>query len=80
MKGDIITLYDNNNKQEDYKLLCIICKEYNYLLYTDILNTNVNKNVYAIKTKSLKKFEEVLPIDENEWDMIENTYKKLINT
>ena len=79
MNKDIISLYDENNQKKDYKLLMIISKEYKYLIYTDIDNMDLNKNMYAIKTKELNKLEEILPISEEEWKMIEEEYNKIIN-
>lgn len=79
MSKDIITLYDNNNQKKDYKLLMVINKEYKYLIYTDLDNNDFHKNLYAIKTKVLKSQEETIPITNDEWIMIENTYTNLIN-
>ncbi len=79
MNKDIISLYDENNQKKDYKLLMIISKEYKYLIYTDIDNMDLNKNMYAIKTKELNKLEEILPISEEEWKTIEEEYNKIIN-
>ena len=41
---DRITLMNNNNQEKDYKLLAIIDKEYKYLIYTNLSNTNMKKN------------------------------------
>jgi uncharacterized protein YrzB (UPF0473 family) len=79
MNKDIISLYDENNQKKEYKLLMIISKEYKYLIYTDIDNMDLNKNMYAIKTKELNKLEEILPISEEEWKTIEEEYNKIIN-
>ena len=78
MSNDIITVYDNNNNGKDYKLLLAFNKEYKYIIYTDLYNNDVNNNIYAIKTKSLNQSEDTLPIDENEWKMIEEVYQKYI--
>lgn len=79
MNKDIITLYDDKNEKKDYKLLLVINKDYKYLIYTDINNMNLKNNIYAIKTKNLKSNEEVLTIDDNEWQMIEETYENIVN-
>ncbi len=79
MNKDIITLYDDKNEKKDYKLLLVINKDYKYLIYTDINNMNLKNNIYAIKTKNLKSNEEVLAIDDNEWQMIEETYENIVN-
>ena len=76
---DIITLTNENNEEKDYKLLFVINKEYQYLIYTDLYNTDYKSHLYAIKTRDLDTDEEILPISDSEWDMIEKTYNKLIN-
>ena len=79
MNNDLITLYDNNNQKKDYKLLLVIDKEYKYVIYTDIDNTDINSNLYAIKIKEFNNNEETIPIDDNELLMIENKLKELID-
>lgn len=79
MNNDIITVTNNNNEKIDYKLLMVIDKNFKYLIYTDIDNTNYKKNIYAVKVKSLNINEETIPITDNEWEMIENEYKKIVN-
>ena len=76
MNNDIITIYDGNHSK-DYKLLCIIDKEYKYLIYTERYNMDVSNNLYAIKVNSLDN-KEILTISDNEWKMIEEEYNKLI--
>ena len=79
MNNDLITLYDSNNQKKDYKLLLVIDNEYKYVIYTDIDNTDINKNLYAIKIKEFNNNEETIPIDDNELLMIENKLKELID-
>ena len=57
MDEDIITLYDDNNQSTDYKLLLVIDKNYQYLIYTDLDNMDISKNLYAIKINNLKSNE-----------------------
>ena len=80
MNKDIITLLDEGNKPTDYKLLMVIDKEYKYIIYTDIDNQDIKKDLYVIKTKELKDNEESISITIDEWNMIEKTFNKLINT
>lgn len=77
MSKDIITIYDDNGPKE-YKLLMIIDQEYKYIIYTDLDNLDIKKDLYAIKVKELNS-NEVFPITSNEWDMIKKTYNKLVN-
>ena len=79
MNNDLITLYDSNNQKKDYKLLLVIDNEYKYVIYTDIDNTDINKNLYAIKIKEFNNNEETIPITDTEWEMIENKLKELID-
>lgn len=79
MNNDLITLYDSNNQKKDYKLLLVIDNEYKYVIYTDIDNTDINKNLYAIKIKEFNNNEETIPISDTEWEMIENKLKELID-
>lgn len=79
MNNDLITLYDSNNQKKDYKLLLVIDKEYKYVIYTDIDNTDINSNLYAIKIKEFNNNEETIPIDDNELIMIETKLKELID-
>lgn len=79
MNNDLITLYDSNNQKKDYKLLLVIDKEYKYVIYTDINNTDINSDLYAIKIKEFNNNEETIPIDDNELIMIETKLKELID-
>ena len=73
------TSYYENNQKKDYQLLLVIDKEYKYLVYTDLDNHDYKKNLYVVKTASLNASEEVSPMDDNEWKMVETTYQNLIN-
>lgn len=79
MNNDLITLYDSNNQKKDYKLLLVIDNNYKYVIYTDSENTNISKNLYAIKIKDFNNNEETIPIDDNELLMIETKLKELID-
>ena len=68
MNNDIITIYDGNHSK-DYKLLCIIDKEYKYLIYTERYNMDVSNNLYAIKVNSLDN-KEILTIIESLFDSL----------
>ena len=77
MSENIIKIYDDNNDFKEYKILLTINKNYYYVVYTEIENTNIKKNLCAIKLKSLDSSES-LPISEKEWQMIEREYNKLL--
>ena len=76
MNKDIITIYDNDNNKKEYKMLFIIEKEYKYIIYTDLENNNLFKKLYAVK---INKDNNTLEINNDEWQMIENEYQKLLN-
>lgn len=77
MGEDVLTIFDENGKEE-YRLLLIIEKEFKYIVYTNKENIKVDKDLYAIKVKSLNDNEDILPISDNEWKMIEQEYQKLL--
>ena len=79
MNNDIITLYDENNLKHEYKLLFVIDKEFKYIVYTNVDNYNIKKDLYVIKVKSLNNNEKSIPITDDEWKMINDEYQKLIN-
>ena len=78
MKNDIITIY-TNNQRKDYHLLMILDKEYKYVIYTDIENKDLDKNLYVAKVKSIDKLDETMPISDDEWSMIEEEYHKILS-
>lgn len=77
MENNILTVYDENNNAKDYKVLLVIEKDYKYIIYTDLNNYNIKKNLYAIKLSSLESTEPVF-INSTEWEMIEKEYQNLI--
>ena len=77
MGNNILTIYDENNNTKDYKVLLVIENEYRYIIYTDLNNYNIKKNLYAIKLKSLDSTEPIY-INDTEWKTIENEYQNLI--
>ena len=74
-----IIVYDENNNPKEYKLLLIIDKEYKYIIYTDINNDNIEKDIMVAKVTSLDNINKMLQINENEWQMIEERYKKFLS-
>ncbi len=75
---DKITLYDENNEKKEYKVLLIIDEVYKYIVYTDIDNYDLKKDLFVAKVKSLDNLEETLPVTPEEWKMIEDRYEKII--
>lgn len=79
MDNDILTLYDENNIEKDYKLLCVINKGFKYIVYTNINNNDFRNNLNVIKVEFIDNNQESLPITDDEWKMIEEEYLKIIN-
>ena len=77
MGNNILTIYDENNNAKDYKVLLVIENDYEYIIYTDLNNYNIKKNLYAIKLSSLESTEPIF-INDTEWEMIEKEYQNLI--
>ena len=77
MDENIIKIHHSDGSIKDYKILVTIKKEYYYIIYTDLGNTNIKEDLYAIKTKSFDN-NEALPIIDDEWLMIEQEYNNLI--
>ena len=78
MNENVITIYDNENNKKDYKILLIIEKEYYYIIYTDLKNTNIKNNLNVVKVSSLDKLD-IIPMNNNDWKIVETEYKNLIN-
>ena len=79
MKNEIITIYEDGKKKE-YKLLMVLQKEYKYIIYTNKDNPHLDKNIFVAKVNNLESINETLPLTEDEWEMLESEYKKIINT
>ena len=77
MNENILTIYDENNKSKDYKILLVIEKDYQYIIYTNLTNYNIKKDLYVIKLDSLDS-KETLYINDSEWKMIEKEYNNLV--
>ena len=78
MNKNILTIYDNNDNIKKYKILLVIKKDYNYIVYTNIDNENIKKDLHVVKVLNLEDLS-ILPISDDEWNMIYNEYNKLIN-
>lgn len=78
MNENIITVYDNQNNKRQYKILLIVEKEYYYIIYTDLENNNIKKDLFAVKVSSLNNLN-TIPLNDDEWHMLENEYRNLIN-
>ena len=77
MNENIITIYDENNIAKDYKILLVFENNYKYIIYTNLNNYNIRKNLYAIKLNSLDSNETIF-INDSEWEMLEKEYNNLI--
>ncbi len=75
---DKIKIYDKDNNLKEYKVLLIIDLDYKYIIYTNINNNNLEKDLLVAKVKSLDDINETLEISDEEWKMIEERYQKII--
>ncbi len=75
MNEDTIILLENNVEKEYCLLLTIDNK---YIIYTDIDNHNINKNIYVIKVESINDNQSILPITDDELNIINQKYLELI--
>ena len=75
---DKIKIYDKDNNLKEYKVLLIIDLDYKYIIYTNINNSNLEKDLLVAKVKSLDNINETLEISDEEWKMIEERYQKII--
>ncbi len=75
MNEDTIILLENNVEKEYCLLLTIDNK---YIIYTDIDNNNINKNIYVIKVDSINDNQSILPITDDELNIINQKYLELI--
>lgn len=73
--NDLITI-SINNESKQYKLLFIY--EHKYVIYTDLNNDDISKNIYVIKLNSLDKNEKNIPITAKELEVLENKYQELL--
>ena len=78
MNENIITIYDKEGNKQEYKILLIIEKEYYYIIYTDINSQSIKNNLNVIKVSSLDNLA-AIPINDDEWNMLENEYNNIIN-
>ena len=74
-----VTIYDENNNPKEYRLLLILNREFKYIIYTDIDNKSIDSNLMVAKVTSLDNINEMLPISDQEWQMIEERYKKILS-
>ena len=77
MNENIIKIYDNNDFEKEYKILLVIEKDYYYIVYTDLNNYSIKKDLSVIKVDSLEHGN-IITMDDNDWKMIEQEYNNLI--
>ena len=75
---DKINIYDENNNLKEYKVLLIIDSDYKYIVYTNMDNNDLNKDLMVAKVKSLENINETFEITDEEWQMIEKKYESII--
>lgn len=76
MDKDIITIVSNNEKKE-YRLLSIINNQ--YIIYTNLDNDNITKDIHVIKVESMDNLDKIIPMTDKEYEIITKKYDNLIN-
>ncbi len=76
--NDELSIIRQNGQRDEYKLLCIIEKDYKYIIYTNKDNVNIKENLYVAKTKYANYLEEILPMDDNDWEIVNQEYLSLL--
>ena len=78
-KEDIIKII-NNNEEKEYILLAIFTiNGKQYIVYKDIDNDSINKNLLASRVDEFKSNMKLFPLTDEEWNTVEEEYKKIIN-
>lgn len=79
MNNDIISIKGADGNFKDYRILLVLNHEYKYIIYTDLGNTNFKENLYVAKVKTLDNLNETLELTDDEWQLVEEEYKKIID-
>ena len=78
-KNDIIKIIDDNNEEKEYILLAIFTlSNGQYIVYKDVNNNSINDNLLASRVEEFESNMNLYPLNDEEWDMIEEEYKKII--
>lgn len=78
-KNDIIKIIDDNNEEKEYILLAIFTlSNSQYIVYKDVNNNSINDNLLASRVEEFESNMNLYPLNDEEWDMIEEEYKKII--
>ena len=76
MDKDIITIVSNNEKKE-YRLLAIISNQ--YIIYTNLNNSDITKDIHVIKVESIDNLDKIIPMTDEEYEIINKKYDNIIN-
>ena len=71
MNKDTIKLLENNTEKE-YRLLSIIDNK--YIIYTDIDNINIYKDIYVVKVNQVGDNQNTIPISDEELKIVNQKY------
>lgn len=79
-KDDIIKVIDENNEEKEYNLLAVFTiNGKQYIVYKDINNKSVTENLLASRITEFSKDMKLIPLTNEEWDIVSNEYEKLIS-
>ena len=76
--NDVLNIYRKNGQKDEYKLLCIIEKDFKYVIYTNKENNNIKENLYVAKTQKANYLDEIIPMNDYDWELINKEYLNLL--
>ena len=69
----------NTYEEKEYILLAIFTlSNSQYIVYKDVNNNSINDNLLASRVEEFESNMNLYPLNDEEWDMIEEEYKKII--
>ena len=75
MNKDIIRLA-KNDEEKDYQLLMTIDDK--YIIYTELDNTNIKKDIHVLKVNSIENNNESISISDEELEIVTKKYLNII--
>ena len=75
MNKDYIIL-NENNQEKKYQILLLIDNK--YIIYTNINNNNLHKDIHVIKVQTINNNQVSLPISNEELEEINQKYLEII--
>ena len=74
----IIVTNDANEKKECYLLASLGINDKKYIIYKDVDNKDIDKNLMASRIEMLSQEMQLFPLSEEEWELVSEEYSKII--